>query len=101
MLLPPPGVTERCAGSFRPPGVCVGVFALETGVLALLGGGAACGVLPLTCGFLMVEGELERVDGELDEPAGLLIFLIEIGSFEAPGEPLRLEEAVGVGSWFD
>ena len=61
--------------------VCVGVFALSTGVLARV-----VVVLPLGCVRLALDGEFERVDGGLAELVGLFSFRTDRGSLDADAD---------------
>ena len=70
----------------RPGGAAlrpVGVFPLVMGVLERVVGVVALEARPFVCGSLVVEGEFERVDDELDVSFELLSFFTERGSFEA------------------
>lgn len=70
-------------GPFRPAADCVGVLALEVGVLERAVGVVALDILPFAPGRFAFEGEFDRVESGLVESPGVFSFRIDSGSFEA------------------
>lgn len=72
-------------GCFRLVEACVGVPERDVGVLARVVGIPVFDVLPLARDRFRADGELERVDGGLEESVGVLRFRTDRGSFELVG----------------